>query len=98
MVKLTYNTQDELNFLFKEEGNYEFSKIIVNKCLEMIGTDFEELTIIEITVKDTDTIYDIALMRSDIKETLEVNLPILIAEEDYELCSKVQYAINNLFN
>ena len=44
MVKLTYNTQDELNFLFKEEGNYEFSKIIVNKCLEMINTDFEELT------------------------------------------------------
>ena len=98
MVKLTYNTQDELDFLFKEEGNYEFSKIIVNKCLEMIDTDFDELTIIEITVKDTDTIYDSSLMRSDIKETLEVNLPILIFEEDYELCSKVQHAINNLFN
>jgi hypothetical protein len=98
MVKLTYDTQEELDFLFKEEGNYEFSKIIVNKCLEMINTNFEELIIIEITVKDTDNIYDITLMKSDIKETLEVNLPILIAEEDYELCSKVQHAINNLFN
>jgi hypothetical protein len=72
MVKLTYNTSEELDFLFKEEGNYEFSKIIVNKCLEMINTDFNELTIIEITVKDTDMIYDITLMKSDIKETLEV--------------------------
>jgi hypothetical protein len=98
MIKLTYDTQEELDFLFREEGNYEFLKILINKFLEMINTDFDGLTIIKITVKDTDTIYDMALMKSDIKEILEVNLPALIAEEDYELCSKVQHALNNLSN
>ena len=98
MIKKTYKTEKELEFLFNGEGSLEFSRIIVEKCLSLVGKKFKEELIMELTVLETDTTYEIMVESQDLKETLEVNLDTLLDYEEYELCSKVQNAINQLSN
>jgi hypothetical protein len=98
MVKKTYKTEKELEFLFNGEGSLEFSRIIVEKCLLLVGKKFKEELIMKLTVLETDTTYEIMVESQDLKETLEVNLDTLLDYEEYELCSKVQNAINQLSN
>jgi len=96
MVKKTYKNQKDLEFLFNGEGNLEFSKIIIESCLSLLNKKFKSKTVMRLEVLDSNVIYDIMVDKEDLIETLELNFDILVENEEYELCSKVQEAIKYL--
>jgi hypothetical protein len=85
-VGLGENTENKLNV----------SKIVVNSIIDNLNES--DIHIFEILVRDQGTIYDVSVNKDDYIFTLTKNLQILEKFEEFELCGKVQKAINKLKN
>ena len=56
----------------------------------------KHIHVLEVYIKDEDSIVDVTCHREDFVETLEENLLIHIHHEDYESCSGIKKAIEYL--
>ena len=85
---LVYNNAQEVEAMFIN-GDYNLSCIVVDTTLENLKTKKKVIPIASIYAEDEDMIFDLALDREDIEETLTQNLPIMERFEDYERCQKI---------
>tara|TARA_R110001592_G_scaffold191790_2_gene438325 strand:+ start:485 stop:784 length:300 start_codon:yes stop_codon:yes gene_type:complete len=72
------------------------SKLIVSSILQNLIGKKKHIHILEIYIKDEDSIVDVTCHRDDFIETLEENLQIHVHHEDYESCSGIKKAIEYL--
>jgi len=72
------------------------SKLIVSSILQNLIGKKKHIHILEIYIKDEDSIVDVTCHRDDFIETLEENLQIHVYHEDYESCSGIKKAIEYL--
>lgn len=91
--KISFNTEEEVDRLF-ETSVYDFHKIVVDAALYNLTSSKQEIPIMEIIAKDTNTVFDIILEPEYMVETLEVNLPIMEEYEDYKRCQQIVSAID----
>jgi protein-arginine kinase activator protein McsA len=94
---ITVKTQEDFEAMMKD-NNYEISSSITKTILKNLKGRKQNLHVLEIKVLEEHTIYDITINRSDMLESLEKNLEIHVANEDYESCSKILEGINYLKN
>ena len=93
--KWEFDSEEELENIFTY-GKKELNDLIVDIALDNLHTEIENIPVVSILTKDTDTLYDIMIERPDMIETLEQNLITMEEYEDYERCSKIIKAINYL--
>ncbi len=93
--KWEFESEDEIQDIFTY-GKKELNDLIVDTALDNLYTEIEEIPVVSILTKDTDTLYDIMIERPDMIETLEQNLTSMEEYEDYERCSKIINAIDYL--
>ena len=92
---ITVNTQEDFEDMMKD-NNFEISSAITKTILKNLKGKKKNIPILAIKVVEDQTIYDITVERGDMLESLEKNLEIHIANEDYESCSKILEGINYL--
>ena len=92
---ITVNTQEDFEEMMKDK-NFEISSAITKVILKNLKGKRKNIPILAIQVLEEQTIYDITVQRGDMLESLEKNLEIHVANEDYESCSKILEAINYL--
>jgi hypothetical protein len=68
----------------------------VKGILDNLNSKKRHIHILEVTVEEDDTIFDITCDRKDFLETLEKNLIIMERWEQYETCSEIIKAIEIL--
>lgn len=95
MKQIEFDTEEEMEQSFAE-NDYKFHKFVVESALKNIDSKKEEIKIMSILTKDTNTIFDIILEPEFMVETFETNLPIMERYEDYERCQKIVNAIDYL--
>jgi hypothetical protein len=93
--KWEFDSEDEIENIFSY-GKKELNDLIVDIALDNLHTEIENIPVVSIFTKDTDTLYDIMIERPDMVETLEQNLTTMEEYEDYERCSKIIKAIDYL--
>ena len=93
--KWEFDSEDEVESIFTD-GKKELNDLIVDVALDNLHTKIENIPVVSIHTKDTDTLYDIMIERPDMVETLEQNLISMEEYEDYERCSKIIKAIDYL--
>jgi len=93
--KWEFDSEDEMENIFSY-GKKELNDLIVDIALDNLHTEIENIPVVSIFTKDTDTLYDIMIERPDMVETLEQNLTTMEEYEDYERCSKIIKAIDYL--
>jgi hypothetical protein len=93
--KWEFESEDEIQDIFTH-GRKELNDLIVDTALDNLYTDINDIPVLSIHTKDTDTFYDIMIERPDMIETLEQNLTTMEEYEDYERCSKIIKAIDYL--
>ena len=93
--KWEFDSEDEIENIFSY-GKKELNDLIVDIALDNLHTEIENIPVLSIFTKDTDTLYDIIIERPDMIETLEQNLVSMEEYEDYERCSKIINAIDYL--
>jgi hypothetical protein len=93
--KWEFDSEDEIQDIFTY-GRKELNDLIVDTALDNLHTEIENIPVLSIFTKDTDTLYDIIIERPDMIETLEQNLVSMEEYEDYERCSKIINAIDYL--
>ena len=93
--KWEFDSEDEVESIFTD-GKKELNDLIVDVALDNLHTKIENIPVVSIHTKDTDTLYDIMIERPDMIETLEQNLISMEEYEDYERCSKIIKAIDYL--
>jgi|TARA_B100001094_G_scaffold278212_1_gene287504 hypothetical protein len=93
--KWEFDSEDEIENIFSY-GKKELNDLIVDTALDNLHTEIENIPVVSIFTKDTDTLYDIMIERPDMVETLEQNLTTMEEYEDYERCSKIIKAIDYL--
>ena len=93
--KWEFDSEDEIQDIFTY-GRKELNDLIVDTALDNLYTDINDIPVLSIHTKDTDTFYDIMIERPDMIETLEQNLASMEEYEDYERCSKIIKAIDYL--
>ena len=93
--KWEFESEDEIQDIFIY-GKKELNDLIVDTALDNLHTDINDIPVLSIHTKDTDTFYDIMIERPDMIETLEQNLTSMEEYEDYERCSKIINAIDYL--
>ena len=93
--KWEFESEDEIQDIFIY-GKKELNDLIVDTALDNLHTEIENIPVVSIFTKDTDTLYDIMIERPDMVETLEQNLTTMEEYEDYERCSKIIKAIDYL--
>jgi hypothetical protein len=93
--KWEFESEDEIQDIFIY-GRKELNDLIVDTALDNLYTDINDIPVLSIHTKDTDTFYDIMIERPDMIETLEQNLTTMEEYEDYERCSKIIKAIDYL--
>jgi hypothetical protein len=93
--KWEFDSEDEIENIFSY-GKKELNDLIVDTALDNLHTEIENIPVVSIFTKDTDTLYDIMIERPDMIETLEQNLTTMEEYEDYERCSKIIKAIDYL--
>ena len=93
--KWEFDSEDEIENIFSY-GKKELNDLIVDTALDNLHTEIENIPVLSIFTKDTDTLYDIIIERPDMIETLEQNLVSMEEYEDYERCSKIINAIDYL--
>jgi hypothetical protein len=94
---LVYNNAQEVELMFIK-GDYNLSRIVVDITLENLKTKKKVIPIASIYAEDEDIIFDLALDREDIEETLTQNLSIMERFEDYERCQKIVDGIKSIKN
>ena len=85
---LVYSSAQEVELMF-EDGDYNLSCLVVDTTLENLTTKKKVIPIVSIYATNEDVIFDLALDRGDIEDTLTQNLPIMERYEDYERCQKI---------
>ena len=95
--KWEFESEDEIQDIFTY-GRKELNDLIVDTALDNLHTEIDDIPVLSIHTKDTDTFYDIMIERPDMVETLEQNLISMEEYEDYERCTKIQQALNYLKN
>ena len=93
--KWEFDSEDEVESIFTD-GKKAVNDLIVDVALDNLHTKIENIPVVSIHTKDTDTLYDIMIERPDMIETLEQNLISMEEYEDYERCSKIIKAIDYL--
>ena len=93
--KWEFDSEDEVESIFTD-GKKELNDLIIDVALDNLHTKIENIPVVSIHTKDTDTLYDIMIERPDMIETLEQNLISMEEYEDYERCSKIIKAIDYL--
>ena len=94
---LTYDNASDIESLFMN-GDYNLSCIVVDETLNNIKTKKKVIPIASIYSKNDDIIFDLALDREDIEETLNANLKIMEDFEDYERCQRIIEGIEFIKN
>lgn len=91
---------EELKGLMEDKTSPTFSlklsQTIVNTILENLDTKKRFLNILEVYIRETDDILDITVDRDDFVETLKTNLTTQEYFEEFEMCTKIQEALNYL--
>tara|TARA_R110000803_G_scaffold143567_1_gene209609 strand:- start:131 stop:427 length:297 start_codon:yes stop_codon:yes gene_type:complete len=93
--KVKVKSVEEFEKLINDK-NLKISKSIVQGILENLLTKKKYIHVLEIYIKDEDSVIDITCNREDFIETLEENLKTHIYHEEYEACAGIQKAINYL--
>jgi hypothetical protein len=93
--KIKVNNSEEFNQLLKDK-DLRISKGIVKAILENLIGKRKNIHVLEIYLKDEDSIIDITVHRDDFVQTLEENMKNFIYHEEYEACSGIQKAIKYL--
>ena len=94
-LKINVKDPQEFEQLIKNK-NLKISKGIVTGILENLITKRKNIHVLEVHIKDDNSIVDITVHRDDFIHTLEENLKTHIHHEDYEACVGIQSAINYL--
>jgi protein-arginine kinase activator protein McsA len=81
-----------------KEGDYTFSSIIIDRVLQNIEDEEEEIVVGVLFDEDEKVNYEITVEWHDMVETLEAHLDILEDYEDFERCSKVRDGIKKLLD
>ena len=81
-----------------KEGDYTFSSIIIDRVLQNIEDEEEEIVVGMLFDEDEKVNYEITVEWHDMVETLEAHLDILEDYEDFERCSKVRDGIKKLLD
>jgi hypothetical protein len=79
-----------------EDKDIRISRAIVEGILENLVGKRKNIHVLEVYLKNEDSIVDITVHREDFIQTLEENLKTFIYHEEYEACSGIQKAINYL--
>jgi len=96
MVKqIKVETHEDFEIMMVEQ-DLEISRAIVEVALKNLKGKKRFIPILEVYVKEDETIYDITLDRLNILDTLEQNLEIHERNEDYEGCARIAKAIKEL--
>ena len=72
------------------------SKLIVGSILQNLIGEKKHIHVLEVYIKEDDSIVDVTCHRDDFITTLEENLQTHIYHEDYESCSGIKMAIEYL--
>mgnify|MGYP003646908507 FL=1 len=94
-TSINVKDSEEFNQLLKDR-DIRISKGIVEGILKNLIGKKKNIHVLEIHLKDEDSIVDITVHREDFIMTLEENLQTFIYHEEYEVCSGIQKAINYL--
>ncbi len=94
-TRIEVKNAEEFEQMIKDK-NLNISKGIVNGILENLVGKKKHIHVLEIYLKDEDSIVDITCHREDFIETLEQNLETFIYHEEYEACSGIKKAIDYL--
>jgi len=97
MYNKSFKNVKEL-YKFMQEGDYTFSSIIIDKVLQNIEDEEEEIVVGILFDEDEKINYEITVEWHDMVETLEAHLEILEDYEDFERCSKVRDGIKKLLD
>ena len=95
MKKYLFDTVEDIEDIL-ENGDYTFSKEIVDAVLLNMNEDVDNFVVMQIEARDADYVYEITFNKSDLYETLQTHLPVIEEEEDYETCGKIIEALNFL--
>jgi len=89
------DTVEDFEQMVKDKS-LSISKGIVEGILKNLIGKRKNIHVLEIYVKEDDSMVDVTCHRDDFVETLEENLQTHIYHEDYEACAGIQKAINYL--
>jgi|TARA_R110000823_G_C15945450_1_gene500922 hypothetical protein len=95
VYKIKVKTQEEFEHRAKAL-DLQISEACVRGILDNLNSKKRHIHILEVTVEEDDTIFDITCDRKDFLETLEKNLIIMEKWEQYETCSEIIKAIEIL--
>ena len=91
---------EELKGLMEDKTSPNFSlklsQNIVNTIIENLNTKKRFLNVLEVYIRETDDVLDITVDRDDFVETLKTNLITQEHFEEYEMCTKIQEALDYL--
>lgn len=94
-TRIKVKNAEEFEQMIKDK-NLNISKGIVDGILQNLVGKKKHIHVLEIYLKDEDSIVDITCHREDFIETLEQNLETFIYHEEYEACSGIKKAIDYL--
>ena len=94
-ITIKVKNTEEFEELIKNK-DLRISKAIVSGILENLVGKKKNIYVLEIFLKDEDSIVDITVHRDDFVETLEENLKTFIHHEEYEACSGIKKALDYL--
>jgi hypothetical protein len=96
MLKVRVDNYEEISIFLRDEKEQFFTAII-----DSIKKGWKEkLTVVpvaEFVVKDTDIIIDIAIDEDDWNESLHLALYHYEDSEEYEMCTKLQNLIDDIY-
>ena len=93
--KIKVKTQEEFENKARNH-DLQISEACVRGILDNLNSKKRHIHILEVTVEEDDTIFDITCDKKDFLETLEKNLIIMEKWEQYETCSEIVKAIEIL--
>ena len=96
MLKIKVNDYEEISTFISEENEQFFSAIY-----QTIRNGWEDrltvVTVVEFIIKETETIIDISIDEDDWNESLHMALYYYEREEEYEMCTKLQKLIYDIY-
>lgn len=92
---LTVQTRQEFEDLILSKP-YILSKSIVDVILDNLNTTQRFVNVLEVFVEDEEIVLDITADRENFIDTLEINLKTIEGYEDYESCTSIKKAIEDL--
>lgn len=78
------------------DRNIILAKAMIEELLKNLNTRKKSIPLLDIKLIDEDEIFISTLEKQYFRETLVENLDVFLKAEEYELCRKIQDAINDL--